>query len=226
MVKAYEDATQEWLDQPIGKILGDMEVHDPMKIRTGDHALIEFFNRVQMEATGVDISSTSLFDNLAPGLTEDVTMRDVVANYIYPNTLKVIRITGADIKEALEQTASYFAPYNGGEIEVNPKFLYPKPEHYNYDMWEGIEYEINISRPIGERITKLDYHGEPLDMAKEYDVVMNNYRAGGGGNYMMFKDKPVIVDLPMDVSELIANYILERKVIEATVDHNWKVVHD
>ncbi|WP_433745627.1 bifunctional metallophosphatase/5'-nucleotidase [Falsibacillus pallidus] len=226
MVKDYEEATQEWLDQPIGKILGDMKVHDPMKIRTGDHALIEFFNRVQMEAVGVDISSTSLFDNLAPGLTEDVTMRDVVANYIYPNTLKVIRITGADMKEALEQTASYFAPYTGGEIEVNPKFLYPKPEHYNYDMWEGIEYEINISKPFGERITKLEYHGEPIDPSKEYDVVMNNYRAGGGGNYMMFKDKPVIVDLPMDVSELIANYILERKVIESKVDNNWKVTHD
>ena len=60
----------------------------------------------------------------------------------------------------------------------------------------------------------------------EFDVVMNNYRAGGGGNYLMFKDKPVILDLPMDVSELIANYILEREEIEATVNHNWGVTHD
>ncbi|RLQ94088.1 bifunctional metallophosphatase/5'-nucleotidase [Falsibacillus albus] len=226
MVKDYEEATQKWLDQPIGKIKGDMEVRDPMKIRTGDHPLIEFFNRVQMEATNADISSTALFDNLAPGLKSDVTMRDVVANYIYPNTLKVIRVKGKDIKEALEQSASYFAPYNGEEIEVNPKFLYPKPEHYNYDMWEGIDYEINISKPFGERITKLEYKGDPLEMNREYDVVMNNYRSGGGGNYLMFKDKPVIVDLPMDVSELIANYILERKEIEATVDYNWRVVHE
>ncbi len=226
LVRNNEEETQKWLDQPIGKIKGNMEVKDPMKIRTGDNPLIEFFNRVQMEATNVNISSTALFDNLAPGLKSDVTMRDVVANYIYPNTLKVIRVKGEDIKAALEQSASYFAPYNGEEIEVNPKFLHPKPEHYNYDMWEGIDYEINISRPMGERITKLDYQGSPLVMDSEYDVVMNNYRAGGGGNYLMFKDKPVILDLPMDVSELIANYILEREEIEATVNHNWRVTHD
>ena len=147
-------------DQPIGKIKGNMEVKDPMKIRTGSTLLLNFLNCVQMEATNVNISSTALFDNLAPGLKSDVTMRDIVANYIYPNTLKVIRVTGADIEAALEQSASYFAHYNGEELEVNPKFIHPKPQHYNYDMWEGIDYEINICSPMGERITSsLYYHG-------------------------------------------------------------------
>ena len=54
-VKMYEDVTQEWLDQPIGKIEGDMIFRDPMEIRTKDNTLIEFINRVQMEVAGVDI---------------------------------------------------------------------------------------------------------------------------------------------------------------------------
>ncbi|MBM7646690.1 2',3'-cyclic-nucleotide 2'-phosphodiesterase/3'-nucleotidase [Scopulibacillus daqui] len=224
-IKPYEEAAQEWLDQPIGKIEGDMLVNDPMEIRTKDHPLIEFINKVQMDAAGVDISNTALFDNQSPGLPRDVTMRDVVANYIYPNTLKVIRITGQDIKDALERSASYFQQSHEGEIKVNPAFTTPKPQHYNYDMWEGIDYIIDISKKEGERITKLERHGEPLDMDAEYDVVMNNYRSGGGGNYLMYKDKPVIKDIPIDVSELIANYILDKKVIKATVNHNWKVIY-
>lgn len=225
IVKEYEQATQEWLDQPIGKIEGDMVVKDPMHIRTNDNALIEFINHVQMEIADVDISNTALFDNQSPGLTEHVTMRGVVSNYIYPNTLKVIRITGNDIKEGLERSASYFQQYNGGEIEVNPSFTTPKPQHFNYDMWEGIEYIIDIRRPIGDRIVKLEYKGSPIEPNKEYDVVMNNYRAGGGGDYFMYKDKPVIKDIPTDVSELIANYILEKRVVKATVNHNWKVIY-
>ncbi|WP_078428105.1 bifunctional metallophosphatase/5'-nucleotidase [Alkalihalobacterium alkalinitrilicum] len=226
LTKTFEEKTQAWLDQPIGKIQGDMLINNPLEIRTKDNALIEFINKVQMDIAKVDISNTALFSDQSPGLHSDVTMRDIVSNYIYPNTLKVLKITGKDMKDALERSASYFAPYNGKDIEVNLEFTTPKPQHYNYDMWEGIEYEINISRPFGERIVRLTYKGEPIDFDKEYHVVMNNYRAGGGGDYAMFQNKEVVQDIPLDVSELLANYILERKVIEATVNHNWKVVHD
>lgn len=226
MVQPYEAKTQVWLDQPIGHIQGDMLVRDAMEVRTKDNPLIEFFNRVQMEYAKVDISNTALFDNNSPGLTSNVTMRDIVANYIYPNTLRVLRISGQDIKDALEQTARYFAEYTGGPIAVNPEFTTPKPQHYNYDMWEGIEYKINISRPMGERIVMLNYRGKPIEMDKHYDVVMNNYRAGGGGNYFMFQGKEVVRDVPTDVSELIANYIMERGTIDAVCNQNWEVIHD
>ncbi|EST11809.1 2', 3'-cyclic nucleotide 2'-phosphodiesterase [Sporolactobacillus laevolacticus DSM 442] len=221
----YEKDAQNWLDQPLGKIEGDMLVRDPMKVRTEDHPLIEFINRLQMKASGMDISSTALFNNESPGMPENVSMRDIVANYIYPNTLRVIRITGQDMRDALERSASYFKTYSGGLIEVSKAFTDPKPQHYNYDMWEGIDYIIDISRPAGNRIVKLDYHGVPVKMTQHYDVVMNNYRAVGGGDYAMFSNKPVIKDIPVDVTELIANEVLEKKVIKAKVDHNWKLIY-
>ncbi|WP_085522560.1 bifunctional metallophosphatase/5'-nucleotidase [Tuberibacillus sp. Marseille-P3662] len=224
-VTSYEQATQAWLDQPIGTIKGDMVVHDPLAIRLQDNPLIEFINQVQMDVAGVNISHTALFNNDSPGFPSHVTMRDVVSNYIYPNTLQVIRISGQDIKDALEQSATYFKQYNGSDIEINERFTTPKPQHYNYDMWEGIDYTIDIRRPEGERITQLDYQGAPVQMNETYDVVMNNYRAGGGGDYLMYKDKPVIKDIQTDMSELIANYILRHKEIEATVDGNWKVIY-
>jgi 2',3'-cyclic-nucleotide 2'-phosphodiesterase/3'-nucleotidase len=225
MIESYEVKTQKWLDQPMGKIKGDMVVRDSMAVRTADNALIEFINKVQMEYSGAEISNTALFDNHSPGFPSDVTMRDIVSNYIYPNTLRVLRITGYDIKEALERSANYFETYNGKEIRVNPQFSNPKPQHYNYDMWEGIDYLIDISKPAGNRIVKLERNGEPLDLDKDYDVVMNNYRAGGGGEYLMFQNKLEVKDIPTDVSELIANYILERGTIEATVNGNWRVIY-
>ncbi|KQX52055.1 2', 3'-cyclic nucleotide 2'-phosphodiesterase [Paenibacillus sp. Root444D2] len=224
LVSSYEAKTQEWLDQPIGKLSGDMLVKDPMQIRLKDNALIEFINRVQMELSGAAISNTALFDNVSPGFPADITMRDIVSNYIYPNTLKVIRISGQDIKDALEQSAEYFELTLSGEVQVSSKFREPKPSHYNYDMWEGITYTLNISRPIGMRVVQLEYEGKPLDLEASFDVVMNNYRAAGGGNYAMFQNKPVIKDIPTDVAELLAGYIMERGTIEATLNENWEVI--
>ncbi|MFF2754530.1 bifunctional metallophosphatase/5'-nucleotidase [Psychrobacillus sp. NPDC058041] len=224
MTSFYEIETQKWLDQPIGKIEGDMLIDDPLLVRTSDHPLIEFINKVQMDTAGVEISNTSLFNNSSPGFAPNVAMRDIISNYMFPNTLKVLRLSGQDIKDALEQNARYFVLDEEGKIQVNPTYILPKPQHYNYDMWEGIEYILDIRNPIGNRVTTLNYKGTPLNLDGEYDVVMNNYRAGGGGDYMMFKDKPVVKDITMDMTEILANYILERETIKATVNHNWKVI--
>ncbi|MDF2714969.1 MAG: 2, 3-cyclic nucleotide 2-phosphodiesterase [Paenibacillus sp.] len=220
----YEAATQQWLDTPIGSIEGDMTVRDPMQIRMKDNAMIEFINKVQMEHSGAAISNTALFTDDSPGFPPRVTMRHIVSNYIYPNTLKVIRITGRDMMDALEKNATYFTTDGNGKVAINPKFAVPKPQHYNYDMWEGIEYTLDVSRPEGCRVVRLTHRGEPVDPNGEYDVAMNNYRAGGGGDYAMFHGKPVVKDIPTDVSELIANYIMERKTVAATVDGNWEVI--
>jgi 2',3'-cyclic-nucleotide 2'-phosphodiesterase/3'-nucleotidase len=225
LIEPYERAVQKWLDQPIGHIKGDMTVNDPMEIRLKDNPLIEFINRVQMEAAGVEVSNTALFDNQSPGFPSTVTMRSVVANYIYPNTLVVLRITGKVIKEALEKSASYFERLADGSIRVSDEFTTPKPQHYNYDMWEGIEYIIDLRKPVGKRVIRLNYKGQPLRSDQKVDVVMNHYRAGGGGDYLMYKNQPVVKEIPIDVSELIANYFLEHKVIEANVDHNWQVIY-
>ena len=159
LTSELEAQTQKWLDQPIGKIEGDMVITDAFSVRTSEHPAIEFINKVQMQAAGVDISATSLFNNLSPGFGTNVTMRDIISNYMFPNTLKVLCVSGQDIKDALEQSASYFMLNETGKLEVNPAFIHPKPQHYNYDMWEGIEYVLDIRKPIGKRVTTLTLYG-------------------------------------------------------------------
>lgn len=224
LIQPYEMKTQKWLDQPLGQVDGDMTITDPMLTRLADHPFIEFINKVQMEAAGVDISSTALFDDHSKGFSKHITMRDIVSNYVYPNTLKVIEITGRDMKDALERSASYFSVNEEGDPIINPAFSIPKPQHYNYDMWEGIDYTIDLSKPLGHRIVNLMHKGKPIESNSLYEVVMNNYRAGGGGDYPMLKGKRVVKDIPIDMSELMANYILNRGTIQATCDHNWRVM--
>jgi len=181
MFSEDERRTQEWLDQPIGVAEGDLSITDPFAARQADHAFTEFVNRVQMEVTGATISCAAIFTNEARGFAEQITMRDVVSNYIYPNTLKVVSLTGRDIREALEQNARYFSlDERTGGLRVSAAYLEPKPQHFNYDMWEGIEYELDISKPEGKRVVKLERNGSPIDPDATFEVVMNSYRAGVG----------------------------------------------
>nr|WP_269083305.1 bifunctional UDP-sugar hydrolase/5'-nucleotidase [Ornithinibacillus contaminans] len=221
-----EASTQSWLDQPIGYINGDMTITDPFHARVVKHTFVQFIQDVQIEASSVDISVTSLLNNESKGFSSVVTMRDVVSNYMYPNTLVVLELTGTNIKLALEKSAEYFTLDEAGEITVNPTYIHPKPQHYNYDMWEGIHYTINVAKPVGSRIENLTYHGEPLTADGTYHVVFNNYRANGGGNYDMLKNKPVVREIQQDTVELIHAYFEKYKTVNAHVIHNFKVIAD
>ncbi|KYD10345.1 2',3'-cyclic-nucleotide 2'-phosphodiesterase [Caldibacillus debilis] len=223
LCEKYEEATQKWLDRPIGRIEGDMTIKDPFEARVKEHPFIELINRVQMEASGADISGTALFHDEVKGFRHEVTMRDIVSSYVYPNTLVVVKITGKDLKAALERSASYFCLNEKGELAINPAFSHPKPQHYNYDMWEGIEYVIDVSKPVGERVVRLTYKNQKVEDDQELLVVINNYRASGGGEYTMFKNREVVREIQTDMTELLANYFLEKKTVKAVCNHNWEV---
>ncbi len=223
LVKKEEETVQKWLDKPIGTAIGDFYVYDPLKTRLEDNPLIEFVNKVQMYYSKAKISSTALFNNSIKGWKAGpIKIRDIYGVYIYPNTLKVLRVKGADIKAALEKSADYFV-YKDGVVDVNKTWVDPKPRHYNYDMWEGIRYVIDVTKPVGNRIVWLEFEGKPVEMDKEYEIVLNNYRAGGGGGYSMFRGKPIVREVMMEVAELMVDYVMKHKVIRATTDNNWFV---
>ncbi|MFC2947797.1 bifunctional metallophosphatase/5'-nucleotidase [Virgibacillus sediminis] len=218
-----ETSTQSWLDEPVGFIEGEMLIDDPFQARIEKHPFIEFIQKVQMEESDVDISVTALLNNEARGFGKRVTMRDIVSNYMYPNTLVVLELNGKDIKAALEKSADYFILDGMGNIAVNPSYMEPKPQHYNYDMWEGIQYTINVSNPSGERVENITYQGKPLQEEETYQVVLNNYRASGGGNYDMFKGKPVVKEIQKDAVELIRSYFEKYETVPATATPNFVI---
>ncbi|EXJ22943.1 2',3'-cyclic-nucleotide 2'-phosphodiesterase [Alkalibacterium sp. AK22] len=217
------EEVEQWLDQPIGHVAGDMTIFDAEQARRKEHPYVEFVHRVQMHYAECDISGTALFNNQAKGFEKVVTMRDVVLNYIYPNTLAVLKVSGSDLKAALERSATYFDLDQDGEITVNPTFLHPKPQMYNYDMYEGIDYTIDVSRPQGQRITELLYKGESIQPEDSLEIVINQYRAVGGGDYSMFDASKIIREVTIPMNELMGDFFSQFSPIEAQVNYNFKV---
>ncbi|WP_086347783.1 bifunctional metallophosphatase/5'-nucleotidase [Candidatus Enterococcus clewellii] len=223
LAEALEADLEEWLDQPLGKVTGNMTIIDPMQARIVEHPYIEFINRVQLSASGAAISGTALFNNEGKGFNESITMRDIITNYVYPNTLAVVKVTGAELRAALEQTAKYLAVVDD-KIVFNPAFIDPKPQYYNYDIYEGIDYTIDVSKPEGQRITRLLFQDEVIQPEQELEVVTNQYRAVGGGNYSMFTAEKIIREIQIDMTELIADYLKQHPVIQAETNQNFQVI--
>lgn len=99
-------------------------------------------NRIQLHFSGAMLSSVGLANEIA-GFRSEVSTRDIIATYPYPNTLVVCEITGAQLKTVMERSAEYFAYDNEGNVCVSDSFLVPKVEHYNYDYYMGVDFEIN-----------------------------------------------------------------------------------
>ncbi|GGG61610.1 bifunctional metallophosphatase/5'-nucleotidase [Paenibacillus radicis (ex Gao et al. 2016)] len=225
VMEEAEAGTQIWIDQPLGYVTGDMSVGDPLTCRLADHPFLSFVHRVQLEASGAELSVAALLSEQPSGFGAKVTMRDVLANFMFPNTLTVLRLSGRDIREALERTADYFRLGDDGSPIVNPAYREPKPQHYNYDMWAGIVYELDITRPVGERVVKLERNGSPVVEGDSFDVVMNNYRASGGGDYEMFQGKPIVKEIMAESAELVADYFRRYETVTAECDNGWRVIY-
>ncbi|MEG0385798.1 MAG: bifunctional UDP-sugar hydrolase/5'-nucleotidase [Solibacillus sp.] len=223
LLESIHHQTENWLDEPIGTIEGNMLFEDAFHVRVYKHPYIEFIQNVQMASTNTSISCTALFHDGSGGFPKDVTMRHLVTNYIFPNTLKVLRVKGKHIVKALEQNASYFSLMNG-ELTISESFRYPKAQPYNYDMWEGINYVLDIRRPIGERVTEVTFQDEPLNLQASYDVVMNNYRASGAGNFPYFSECSIVKDVQIDMTELLARFFEKNPIVKAQCRRNWTIV--
>lgn len=220
LINPLQQAIDTWLDRPVGQVGHNMQITDHFAARLHSHPFIELVNRVQMAATATQIANTALFNNEVRGLENDVTLRDIMTNYIYPNTLAVEQLTGQDIKDALEVNARYFAVAEDGTLVVNPSFLEPKVQHYNYDIWSGIDYTFDFSQPMGQRVQAVLISGAPLDLAATYEVAMNNYRAGGAGDFPMFSNDKIVREVQLETAELIGDYIMAHPQIDIAQPQN------
>jgi len=194
-----------------------------LEARLRDTPILDFVNEVQRAVAGADLSATAAF-NLEAAIPEgEITVADLAGLYIYDNTLKAVRITGAQLKAYLEQSARYFrgwpAPDGGPLID-------PEVPGYNFDVVSGVEYTIDLTRPVGDRITELRYRGEPVRPDQTFTLAVNNYRQGGGGGFTMIAEAPVVYDRQEDIRELLIEEVRRRGAIrpEDYFRENWRIV--
>ena len=222
LVRESEETTQVFLDTPIGKTKRDLVITNQLESRLTKHPLISFINQVQLEYSKAEISSCSLGNDVS-GFRKDITIRDVIGTYIFPNSLVVKSVPGKVLLKALEKTAEFFDLENN-KIIISPKFNTPKLQLYAYDMYDNIDYTIDLREPKSQRIKDVKYLGNPLELDRNYNVVMNNYRASGGGDYLFFQKCKTVKDIQIDVIELLINYIYEKKEITIIDNKNIKII--
>ena len=189
------DTVSHWLDLPVGSLDTALIPGDHLFMAVHGSLIANFFNQVQLAASGADLSATCL-GNEVRGFKRSVSIRDIVATYIYPNTLR-----------------------------VSDSFLRPKEEHYNFDYIAGVEVDIDISRPRGQRVLSIRRHGKELPPDESLTLCLNNYRAAGSGGYEFYAECETLNDTPVEVVELIMDYITKHRKI--TVDKTrWLTVYN
>lgn len=223
--KEYHEKTLEFLVEVLGRASGDFvpeqEVDGIPEAQIRDTAVIDLINRVQLEATGADVAGAALFkyeSNLEAG---DLTYADIFDIYKYPNTLVGVEVTGEQLKQYMEWSASYYNQYKDGDVTIS---FNPEIRGYNYDMFQGVDYKVDISKAKGERIVDLMFEGEAIKDDQVIKLAINNYRYGGLQAMGIITEEPYFESDPKSLRSYIADTIKEEGTIDPEVDNNWEVI--
>ncbi len=217
----YQRMAEQYLNAPVASTKVELSA---AMARAQDTAILDAVQQVQLELAKADVSFVSSFNPRVRIPVGPVTVRQIAALYLYDNTLLAIQGTGKMVREALENAARYYLECNG-DCSKGPLFN-PKMPGFNYDIAQGVEYEIDVSKPLGQRIQNLRWKGKPLADNQPLRIALNNYRAGGSGGYTMFKDAKVLWRSTDEIRDMIIRYYSDKQHLPEQPDNNWHVLPD
>lgn len=218
-----------------GNLVPDADIPGIPQAQVSDTPLIDLILTVQMQEVEnaitipddvKHVSSTALFLEDSNVFEGDFRKADVANIYRYDNTLMTIKTTGKVLSEYLEWSAQYYNTFQEGDLTVS---FNPLVRIYNYDMFGGIDYKINIANPVGHRIEQMVYSDDKQAVNDDDTIYLtvNNYRANGALSDIIGDDLEVVYDSKNNaistIREMIVEYIMEQSVIYPTVDNNWEI---
>ena len=219
IAEPYDRETQGWLAKVIGESPEELNARDS---RFKDTAILDLIQKVQMDEGKADVSMVASFNPEARIEKGPVSVRDIAGLYVYENTLAVLEVTGQQLKDALEHSARYYKEYVPGKPLSD--LIDDKIPGYNFDIAEGVTYDLDISKPIGQRIQNLRFHGQPLSPTRKLRLATNNYRVNGGGGYTMYKNAPVVYRSSEEIREMIIDWVERHKTIPTKPNNNWRIL--
>ncbi|MEF9986319.1 MAG: bifunctional UDP-sugar hydrolase/5'-nucleotidase [Bacteroidales bacterium] len=206
----------------------------------GSSNYMDIIHYVQLTETGADISFSAPLAMNAVIKEGDINYQDLFTLYPYENQLYVINLKGKQIKGYLEFAYNTWINTMNSKDDHIMNIIYDdKTEKYrfknmsfNFDSGAGINYEVDVTKPYGERINILSRFGGKVFYADStYKVAISSYRANGGGDIMekgagiaSNKLNDIIVGHYPEVRDLIYKYFLNDSLKSLPKYSNWKFV--
>lgn len=233
--RAKEDASTVVGELKGGDLVPATEINGITQSRLQETAMIDLINQVQMYYGDADVSAAAAFSDTANMKEGPIKKSDNTLIYKFDNTLYRLEMTGKQLKQYMEWSASYYNQYKDGDLTIS---FSPTMAGYLYDMFGGVKYEVNISKEAGNRIENLTYmDGTPVKEDDVLTIAVNNYRANSqllsytGGVYIKENGDTLPKLLEKDVHagkavrDMIGEWIIEKYngVLTPEVDGNWKI---
>ena len=256
VLKADHDATREFVSQPIGKSADNMYsylslVQDDPTVQVVNNAQLAYVKHfIQGDPNLADLPVLSAAAPFKAGGRKNdpasfvevekgqLTFRNAADLYLYPNTLVVVKATGAEVKEWLECSAGQFNQIDVNSTKPQPLINWDGFRTYNFDVIDGVKYQIDVTQPArydgecqlmnkgAERIKDLTFNGKPIDPSATFLVATNNYRAYGG-KFAGTGDSHIAFASPDENRAVLAAWIsAETKragEIHPAADNNWRL---
>lgn len=236
----YNERAKKEANIIIGELIGgnlvpENEIAEIPQAQIEPTSLIDLINEVQMYYTDAQVSSTALFNidaNLEPG---KIKKSDTSLIYKYGNTLYKVQMTGKQLKKYIEWSANYYNTYNPKDLTIS---FNENVRGFNYDMFSGVDYQIDISEKPGNRIKNLKWTktGKEVKDDEIFVIAVNNYRVNThllsyGEIYEEGEELPKVLEIDVNgkiggVRELIGDYIKNVKGGKITPNNpkNWEII--
>jgi len=194
--------------------------------RLRDTPLIDFILETERKAAGADLASTAAFTLDASLDAGPVTVAELARLYPYDNTLRAVKISGKQLRDYLEFSSRYYKSVERTPAGSRP-VVDPAIPGYNFDIIAGADYTIDLTRPVGSRITTLTVKGRPVAERDTFTLALNNYRQTGGGGYAMLQGAPVVYDKQQEIRQLLIEQVQTRRTIRPQdfFTQNWSLVY-
>ena len=191
--------------------------------RAVDMPLTDLVGEVMRKVSGAQLAASPAFALDATIDSGKITVAEIAKLYPYENTLRAVRISGAQLKAFLEHSANYWKTWTPGS---NASLINPTVPGYNFDMVVGAAYELDLTQPVGQRIVTLTVNGVPVTDAQSFTIALSNYRQTGGGGYAMLAGAPLVYESKGDIREMIVDAVRGAGTLDPARwgTRNWRII--
>lgn len=197
------------------------EIKDIPEGKLRDTAVVDLINKVQLKVSGADVSAAALFKDTSNLKKGDIRYGNIFDIYKFDNTLYTVKVTGKELKNYMEWSATHYNRWKEGDISIS---FDPEVPGYLYDMFAGVDYKIDLSKPAGERIVDVMYKGKPLSDTEELTLAVNNYRYSSALKAYKIVNANRDWESPRSIRDYLVEYIQEQKEVSPEVDNNWEII--